>query len=82
LVRNTDFVWHWITPSHAHNQSIPRITSIPHDFRTARLDRKSIPLILRFTHGHKWMAFISPPGELTSNGVFIGPIGMLCFPTN
>jgi hypothetical protein len=30
-----------------------------------RLATKSIPLILRFTFGHSYLAGISPPGELT-----------------
>jgi hypothetical protein len=79
LVKTTYLLRHWITPSCLRNQSITRITSIPQNFKTTRSARNSISLSLRFTRGHMWLTFISPPGELTSNGVFIRLIGKLCF---
>jgi hypothetical protein len=73
---------HKIIPSHSPNQSIPRITSIPLDVRTIRSAWKSIPLILRLTHGHIYVDFISPFWELINKCVFIELIGISCFTTN
>jgi hypothetical protein len=39
-------------------------------------------LILRLTHGHTYVDFISPFGELTKKCVFIELIGISCFATN
>jgi hypothetical protein len=84
LVKSTDFLAHrnFFFPSHSPNQSIPRITSIPLDVRTTRSAWKSIPLILRLTHGHTWVDFISPFGDLTNKCAFTELIGISCFATN
>jgi hypothetical protein len=43
---------------------------------------KSIPMILRLTLEHRYVASISPPSELISSFFLKSCLGMLCFSTN
>ena len=46
-----------------------------------KFDRKSTPLILRLTTGHKRLVLISPPGELTNVVQSMVAMGKLYFAT-
>ena len=64
------------------NQSIPRITSIPSDWRTIRSARNSIPFIIILTRGQLKKHLILAPGECVIKGVFNKNVGILCLSTN
>jgi hypothetical protein len=63
------------------NQSIPKITSIPWDGKTAKSSKNTTPLKRILTWEHLSWHKRSEPGVWVTKGIFRCVVGMPCFST-